>query len=205
MNIIIVGCTLLGCRIADGLAYMGHDISILDIKKENFKILSDEFDGLTFTGDPMDPAVLETAGIEDCDALAAVTEDDNMNIIVAQLARNKYNIEKIVTKIVDPSREAVFEDFGLDTVCPTKVTAAGISAMLLGEPCSGTVQFRNHRAEFVTRTDKHLVGKKLYQIPVFPGEMVYGVIDKNNNITLAVDPELEIKEDDSIIFTSIVD
>lgn len=205
MNILIVGCGLVGSRLADILSRAGHDLAIVDRNADRFKNLSEDYEGLAIDGMPMDISVLENAGIADCDALAAVTEDDNMNIVIAQIARDKYKVANIVTAIEDPSRETVFETFGLNTICPTKITVASVANVLLNEPCRQSVQFINHRVGFTARGDKHYSGKRLNQIPVFPGEIVYGIIDANGNIELATNPDRVVSETDRVVFSSLID
>jgi trk system potassium uptake protein TrkA len=53
------------------------------------------------------------AGIENADALVAVTEDDNMNIMVCQVAKEIFKVPKVIARIYNPAREHVFHQFGL--------------------------------------------------------------------------------------------
>ena len=105
MNVLIIGCGKVGSHLADTLCQLGHDVSIIALNRENFDLLSDDFSGLTIQGVPIDLDILRQAGIEECDALAAVTEDDNTNIMVCQIAREIFNVPKIVARIFDPLRE----------------------------------------------------------------------------------------------------
>ena len=76
--------------------------------------------------------VLKSAGIEHADALLAVTSDDNVNIMTAQIAKQLYHVPHVVTRIYDPDKDAVLRQMGLNTVCPTMLTVAKIGS-LLGE------------------------------------------------------------------------
>lgn len=91
MNILIIGCGKVGSRLADILCQIGHDVSIIALKRESFDLLSDDFSGFTIQGVPIDLDILRQAGIEGCDAIAAVTEDDNTNIMVCRLPE-KYSM-----------------------------------------------------------------------------------------------------------------
>ena len=96
-------------------------MAIVDSDVDNFRALSDEFTGITVCGMPMDMQVMQNAGIENCDAVAVVTPDDNLNITVSQVVKKFFGVENVLARISDPAREKVFKKFGLKTVCPTNL------------------------------------------------------------------------------------
>ncbi len=205
MNVIIVGCTQVGVSLAADLCKSGHDVAVIDRNAENFSDLPAFFKGLTVEGVAMDVSVLEKAGILECDAFAAVTDDDNLNIVAAQLAREKYKIENVTVRIVDPVREHVYQNIGLKSVCPTNIEAASIFNMITGEVFDSLVSFGNRKAHFVTRHDPDWDGKLLCDIPVFPGEIVYAVIDTDGEIALAEDRARVLRAGEKVVFTSLAD
>ena len=86
MNILIVGCGRVGRRLVHVLERLGHDVSVLDEDAANLALLNElepPFSGMAVAGVPIDGDVLRSAGIEACDAVAAVTKDDNINLMVA--------------------------------------------------------------------------------------------------------------------------
>lgn len=131
MYIIIVGCGGLGSSLANKLSDEGHNVAIIDRDKAAFKKLGSGFNGLEVTGIGIDEDILKDAGIEKADALAAVTRDDNINIMVAQIASKLYNIQKVVARIYDPERKSAYKDFELNTVCPTTMGVNEIRNILL--------------------------------------------------------------------------
>ena len=130
MNIVVVGCGKVGSSLAKKLQRDGHDVAVVDEAEERFERLGDSFDGITVAGVPFDEEVLKAAGIEGCDALAAVTQDDNINIMVGQVARELFSVPTVITRIYDPARKDVFVHFGLHTVCPTNLTVDAITQSL---------------------------------------------------------------------------
>ena len=80
MNVLVIGSGRLGRYLASLLDQEGHDVAVIDENADNFRQLDKDFSGITVEGIPMDMEVLKEAGIENCDAVAAATPDDNLNI-----------------------------------------------------------------------------------------------------------------------------
>ncbi len=119
MFVIIVGCGRLGSHLAAALSGQGREVVIIDRREATFNKLPEYFTGFSVTGDATEPAVLEDAGIERCDALLAVTENDNTNILIAQLARELFQTPKVMARVFDPARASVYESLGIEAICPT--------------------------------------------------------------------------------------
>ena len=132
MYIIVAGCGKIGANLVKNLSNNGHDVVVIDPNEENFAQLENGTNCLTVTGMPIDEDVLKGAGIERADALLAVTSDDNVNIMTAQIAKQLYRVPHVVTRVYDPDKEEVLRHMGLCTVCPTMLTVAKIGS-LLGE------------------------------------------------------------------------
>src|SRR3954451_19853521 len=71
-------------------------------------------------GPPREMDALLAGGIENADAFVAATDGDNTNLVIAQIAKRRFNIEKVVVRVLDPMRAQWYEDQGLLTVCPTQ-------------------------------------------------------------------------------------
>lgn len=121
MYIIIAGCGKLGSNLAKKLSEVGHDIVIIDRNEKSFDLLGNGFNCMAITGLPIDQDVLKEAGIENADALVAVTSDDNMNIMISQIAKQIYQVPTVITRSYDPQREEVLNAMGLDSICPTSL------------------------------------------------------------------------------------
>ena len=123
MHVVIVGCGRVGSSLARELVALGHTVAVIDRKPEAFVRLGDDFKGQKITGIGFDHDTLISAGIEHADALAAVTNGDNSNILVARVAREKFSIERVVARIYDPKRAAIYERVGIATVATVKWTS----------------------------------------------------------------------------------
>jgi trk system potassium uptake protein len=123
MKIVILGSGRVGSTLATLLDQAGHDVSIIDFSNEAFQRLSPDFRGETILGNGVDEEVLIRAGIREADAFAAVTNGDNRNIMASQIAKDIFNVKKVVCRIYDPIREETYHELGLETISPTKVGA----------------------------------------------------------------------------------
>lgn len=124
MRIVIVGCGRVGARIASILDHNGHEVSVVDSDSHAFRRLSASFGGVTVIGTGIDEDVLRQAGIEEAHAFVAVTNEDNRNIMAAQVARLIFDVPEVVVRIYDPIREDTYRRLGLTTVCPTTTVSA---------------------------------------------------------------------------------
>ena len=123
MNILVIGCDQVGASLVRDLERIGHDISIIEKDSEQLKRL-DAFDDYTFSGnalvgDPTDP--------ENCDAVAAVSEDDSLNLMAAQIAKSLFQREKVICRVSDPHLQVLYHKaYELDTICPTVLTEQAV-------------------------------------------------------------------------------
>ena len=212
MNILIVGCGRVGRRLVHVLERLGHDVSVLDEDAANLALLNElepPFSGMAVAGVPIDGDVLRSAGIEACDAVAAVTKDDNINLMVAQIARELFGVKHVIARVAEPSRKEVYtERFGLRIVCGTNLTAQGLLAGILQEEDDEDqcVMFGSSTATFsAVPAAKHQWNRPLSSVqPPRAGMMVFGVLRANGTMELAnTQPTLHV--DDKILFAELAD
>ncbi len=127
---IIVGCGRLGGSLANELSDSGADVLMLDKSDSSFRKLSSSYGGLTLVGDATDVSTLKEAGIERAKVIVSVTNDDNTNIMVAQIAKELYHVPHVVCRLYDPERACVYHEFGINTICPAVISANEISRLL---------------------------------------------------------------------------
>lgn len=177
MFIIIAGCGTVGSGLACKLYREGHDVAIIDSDEASFKRLDDDFEGLRVVGVPVDQDVLKKAGIDQADALAAVTPDDNMNIMVSQVAKDICGIPRVVARISNPAREDIFHQFGLDTICPTNLSVETIAAILTGKSVEATCTIGSNTFSFrIGDVDPSLVGSQILDIRPQDDQFIFGII-----------------------------
>ena len=131
MNFIVVGCGRVGAELCYHLFSRGHHVVVVDINKDAFNRLHPDFRGRTLEGEGLAEGVLERAGVREADGLAAVTNSDTLNAVVAHAARLIYNVPNVVARNYDPNLRSVIEAFGLQTVGSTYWGAQRVEELLM--------------------------------------------------------------------------
>ena len=131
MNFIVVGCGRVGAELCYHLFSRGHHVVVVDINKDAFNRLHPDFRWRTLEGEGLAEGVLERAGVHEADGLAAVTNSDTLNAIVAHAARTIYNVPNVVARNYDPNLRTVIESFGLQTVGSTYWGAQRVEELLM--------------------------------------------------------------------------
>ena len=120
MKAIVVGCGRVGSAVAKKLTKSGWEVTAIDENEEALARLGEHWSGGFVVGHGMDVNVLREAGIEEADAVVAATDGDNTNIVIAQVAQKRFDIQCVVARVLDPARADFYNARGLRTVCPTK-------------------------------------------------------------------------------------
>jgi trk system potassium uptake protein TrkA len=119
VRVVVVGCGRVGAGLAVALAEAGDVVAVVDKDAKAFERLGEAFPGQTVEGIGFDRDVLELAGIARADALVAVTSGDNSNVVAARVAREAYRVPRVIARIHDPRRAALYEELGIVTVSST--------------------------------------------------------------------------------------
>lgn len=136
MNVVVMGCGRVGARVASMLDLNGHRVSIIDLHSTSFQRLPRDFGGDTVIGTGIDEDVLLVANIDTADTFIALSENDNRNIMAAQVARRMFDVPHVIIRIYDPVREDTYRRMGYATICPTTT----ISALVLDQVSAGNQQ-----------------------------------------------------------------
>jgi len=165
MKVLIMGCGRVGAELTVQLAKAGHEVSIIDKRREAFERLPPGFDAKRFVGIGFDREDLEEAGIKEADAFIAVSNGDNSNIVSARVAREHYHVERVVARIYDPKRAEIYERLDIPTIATVRWAAKQILMILfhareeLKESLAGGELFRMR-----IEVPPHLIGKPVSQL-----------------------------------------
>jgi len=130
MKAIVVGCGRIGAELAYRLFKRGHDVSIIDNVPASFNNLPTDFKGRVHEGDALNQDILIRAGVQNCDVLAAVTNNDALNVVVSQIAKVEYNVPNVVARNYNPNVRELFEVFNIQVVGSTSWGAQRIEELM---------------------------------------------------------------------------
>jgi trk system potassium uptake protein TrkA len=139
MFVLIVGCWRVGSSIANSMLSEGHEVSVLDEDPEAIALLDrgqadswEERGGRFTVGTALEIDALLAAGIEEAEAFVASTDGDNTNLVIAQIAKRRFEVERVVVRVLDPARARWYAEQGLQTVCPTQTAIELLEAAVRG-------------------------------------------------------------------------
>ena len=140
MFVLIVGSGRVGSAIAKAMLAEGHEVSVLDEDPEAIALLDkgqseswEDLGGRFTVGTALEIDALLAAGIEQADAFVASTDGDNTNLVIAQIAKRRFDVDRVVVRVLDPARARWYAEQGLQTVCPTQTAIELLEAAVRGQ------------------------------------------------------------------------
>jgi trk system potassium uptake protein TrkA len=131
MRVVVVGCGRVGSELATILSREGNEVAVIDKSAAALRRLAMDWGGKGVVGFGFDRDALEEAGVAGADALAAVTNGDNSNILTARIARETYQVPNVVARIYDPRRAVIYRRLGIPTVATVTWTVDQVMRRLL--------------------------------------------------------------------------
>jgi trk system potassium uptake protein TrkA len=121
MYVIVAGGGKVGANVTRSLLEMGHEVTMIEQRPDRFALLEAEFGPVVMRGDATEISVLERAGIaRPPELVLAVTGDDEDNLVISQLAKEGYGVEKAIARVNDPRNQPHFALLGIkQTICAT--------------------------------------------------------------------------------------
>ncbi|NLO36716.1 MAG: TrkA family potassium uptake protein [Clostridiaceae bacterium] len=201
MQIIVVGCGKVGASLAGVLVDQGHDVVIVESDSQLIRSASD-LDCIKINGVPIDRDVLRQAGIETADVVCAVTQNDNINIMVAQIAGHVFSVPRVITRIFNPGSRPVFESFGLEAICSTELTVQAFLRSIHREQeikqerlFSRTVHYSR------VPISPEVVGEPVANLATEAGRLIFGVLRAGE--LLLADPGLKVEAGDELVLAEL--
>lgn len=114
---VIIGCGRLGANIANELSNNGENVLVIDKNKKSFRRLDSNFGGLTLVADGTELTKLDEAKLNKATTVLVVTDDDNTNIMISQIAKELYNVNRVIARLSDSRCESVYKDLGINIIC----------------------------------------------------------------------------------------
>ena len=202
MQIIVIGCGKVGLNLATALVEQSHDVVIVESDSKMLHTAVD-LDCIRILGVPIDRDVLRNAGIETADVICAMTQNDNINIMVSQIASEIFHVKRIITRIFNPENRQVFDEFGLTTICSTSLTVEAVLRKIDDE--------KNEQTQRVFNTDiiytsvpiaADLVGEDIANLSTDTGKLIFGIL-RRSRLLVAV-PGLKVLAGDELVLADLV-
>jgi trk system potassium uptake protein len=197
MRFIIIGCGRMGAGLARTLGLRGHTITVLDQDRDALEQLEQSFQDRTIVGTGFDQRVLIQAGIEHADGLAAVTNNDEANLVIARLARLVFQVPRVVARLYDPRKAEVYQRLGVQIVAPASWAISRFADLLSYSELDAILSLSSGEVEIVeVAVPPLLVGRKVSAIAV-PGEVQVIALNRRGKAFLP-SSETVFQKDDSV-------
>ena len=202
MYVIVAGGGKVGANVARSLIRQRHEVTLVEQRPDRFAKLEEEFEHQVHNGDATELYVLERAGIaRPPDLVIAVTGDDEDNIVICQLAREKYGVQKVIARVNDPRNQTYFDLLGISpTVCATSGILALVEHEVPEHDMIHLLELRKENLEIVEvliDKDSPSAGKRVERLRLPEGSRLISVM--RDGTAEIPDPHTELKAGDQVL------
>jgi trk system potassium uptake protein len=202
MFIIVAGGGKVGSNVARGLRRMGHEVTIIEQRRDRFAQLEEEFEHAAIVGDATEIFVLERAGVaRPPDLVVAVTGDDEDNMVICQMARERYGVAKVIARVNDPRNQPHFDLLGISpTISATQMIMALVEHEVPEHELIHLLELRKENIEIVEvqiDSSSPSAGKRVSGLKMPAGaRLLYVIRDGRAEIP---DAETELQVGDQVL------
>jgi trk system potassium uptake protein TrkA len=167
MYIIIGGGGDIGYYLTKNLLKRGHEVLLLEKSQARYQTLKEELGQAVVRGDACEARTMEEVGVSRADLVIAVTGEDEDNIVICQMAKRHFKVDRTIARLNNPKHEEVFRKLGIDTVSPTQAILSMIEAELPSTHYVPLMTLKNAGLEIIEMripADSLIVGKMLRDI-----------------------------------------
>lgn len=141
MRIVIMGCGRTGSMLALLMSSAGHEVTVIEKSHDALLRLGKRHTCHLIMGDGLDEDTLRRAAVDKADAFIACTNGDNTNLMVVQMVRELFGIQRIAAKVNDPVRAEAYREYGIFTVTSGAILAGYLRDWLLGTPARNIEEY----------------------------------------------------------------
>ena len=190
MYLIVAGGGKVGANVARSLLRLGYELTLIEQRRDQYERLEDEFEHQVQRGDATELFVLERAGIaRPPDIVLALTGDDEDNMVICQIARERYDVPKVLARVNDPRNQAHFDLLGISpTVCATARIMALVEHEVPEHDLIHLLELRRENLEIVEvqiDRDSPSAGKRVEGLALPEGSRLISVM-RNGKAEIAV-------------------
>ena len=178
MYILIAGGGKVGRNLAHELLKMRHEVTVIEQRADRYRLLEEELEHVAQHGDATELMVLERCGIERAELVVAVTGDDEDNIVVCQVARERYGVERVIARVNDPRNHELFDLLGIaPSVCATTSIMRLIEHELPDHELVPLLELRREGLEVVeVQLGDDIAQRRVSEIPLPEGARLIAVL-----------------------------
>ncbi len=205
MKVLIAGAGRLGSQIAQVLATAGNDLTVIDVDEDRLTELGQHLTARLLPGDACEPSVLEEAGALNTDLLIAATGEDEDNLVISLLAKNQFNVPRVVARVNDTDNSWLFDTrWGVDVAVPAatplvslieEATGANDTVALLRLSKAGV-----DVVETVIAARSRAAGQRLTDVTLPAGAIVAAVI--RNGVPTVPGADFRLEPGDELLVIS---
>jgi trk system potassium uptake protein len=197
--VIIAGAGKVGWNLARELIEKGHEITLLEHDRRRYLVVEQELEHAVQYGDASELWVLERAGIQRADLVIAVTGDDEDNILICQMARDKYDVDRIVARVNNPRNLDHFKELGIEPA----VSATDLILRLIEHevPQYGLVHLldlagdRLEIIELIVDSESPVAGNRVSDVVMPDGSLIISVLREGGGFVPQADTVIEAGEE----------
>ncbi len=202
MYMIVAGGGKVGANVARSLLRMGHELTLVEQRRDRFERLEEEFEHQVMLGDATELHVLERAGVaRPPDLLLAVTGDDEDNLVICQIARDGYGVQKVIARVNDPRNQDHFDLLGItQTVCATSNLMGLVEHEVPEHDLVRLLELRGENLEIVEvqiGAGSPCAGKRLAKLDLPEGTRLISVV--RDGTAELVDDDTDIRPGDQVL------
>ena len=202
MYMIVAGGGKVGANVMRSLLRMGHEVTLIEQRRDRFERLEEEFEHQVLLGDATELHVLERAGVaRPPDLLLAVTGDDEDNLVICQIARDGYGVEKVIARVNDPRNQDHFDLLGItQTVCATSNLMGLVEHEVPEHDLVHLLELRKENLEIVElqiSESSPCAGKRISKLDLPEGARLISVV-RDGEAEIAGD-DTEIRAGDQVL------
>ena len=186
MFIVVVGCGRVGYQLTKSLLATGHEVVVIEKDEGRCKALTDEVGTVAMRGDGTEVRVLKESGAARADVIVAVTDMDEDNLSVCQIAKHSFDTPKTMALVKDPQIDVLFKILGVDGIVnSTHLALSAIEDEIPGRALVHLMDLKDHRMEMISVNippDGVMVGKPLSEIELPPNSFISLVVKEDESV-----------------------
>lgn len=203
MKVIIIGIGRMGLALAEKLDSRGHEVVAIDSKPEAIDTLPANFSGRKVLGSALNQKILEEADINRVDAVVSCTNSDELNAIVARVAKNKYFVPKVIARLYDPSKAEIYRHLGIQTISTLLWGVDRVMELISYEHLDNVLEIGDSSVSIVRIAINDMMAGTLIDVINSPGEIQIVAVVRNNDTFIPISGARLEKDD--VVYVAVED